>query len=75
MAMITAGAPKIPDELLLNQLKDGGVAVLPYGPEEEQMLVQVKRAGNKLQSTDICPCRFVKLIGKEGWEKEERNTE
>jgi protein-L-isoaspartate(D-aspartate) O-methyltransferase len=73
--MITAGAPKIPEELLLTQLKDGGVAVLPYGPHEEQMLVQVRRQGDNLQSTDICPCRFVKLIGKEGWEGEEENAE
>lgn len=74
--IITAGAPKIPEELLLNQLKDGGIAILPYGPQEEQMLVQVRRHGNKLESTDICPCRFVKLIGKEGWEKDdEQNAE
>ena len=65
--MITAGAPEIPRELLLNQLKDGGLAVLPAGPEDDQMLLEVRRDGNELKTTDICPCRFVKLIGKQGW--------
>ncbi len=68
--LITAGAPKLPETLLLNQLKDGGIAVLPIGPHDEQMLVQVRRVGDKLESTDVCPCRFVKLIGQEGWEQE-----
>jgi len=66
--LITAGAPQVPSEFLLSQLKDGGVAVLPSGPEEDQMLIEVRRDGRDLKITDICPCRFVKLIGKEGWE-------
>jgi protein-L-isoaspartate(D-aspartate) O-methyltransferase len=65
--LITAGAPKMPEALLLKQLKDGGIAVLPIGPHDEQMLVQVVRHGNKLQATELCPCRFVKLIGEGGW--------
>lgn len=65
--LITAGAPAIPKNLLLGQLADGGLAVLPVGPEDEQMLVLVRRQGQKLHTTDISPCRFVKLIGKEGW--------
>jgi protein-L-isoaspartate(D-aspartate) O-methyltransferase len=68
--LIAAGAPHIPDKLLRDQLADGGVAVLPIGPEDEQMLVVVKRDGAKLRTTDVCPCRFVKLIGQEGWEAE-----
>ncbi len=65
--IITAGAPEIPRELLLGQLKDGGLAVLPAGPEDDQMLLEVRREGSELKTTDICPCRFVKLIGKQGW--------
>jgi protein-L-isoaspartate(D-aspartate) O-methyltransferase len=65
--LIAAGAPELPKALLLNQLKDGGKAVLPIGPQDEQMLVEVVKRGDKLESTDICPCRFVKLIGEEGW--------
>jgi protein-L-isoaspartate(D-aspartate) O-methyltransferase len=67
--LITAGAPHIPDQLLLSQLRDGGIAIIPVGPHEEQMLVEVRRDGEKLISKNICPCRFVKLIGTQGWEK------
>lgn len=67
--LIAAGAPQLPRELLLSQLKDGGLAVLPFGPDDDQMLVEVRRAGDELNVTDICPCRFVKLIGKEGWDE------
>jgi protein-L-isoaspartate(D-aspartate) O-methyltransferase len=68
--LITAGAPHMPRQLLLNQLKDGGVAVMPVGPRDEQMLIAIHRSGDKLKTTNICPCRFVKLIGKEGWNQE-----
>ena len=70
--LIAAGAPQLPRALLLNQLKDGGIAVLPVGPQEEQMLVQVKRKVHGLVQSEICPCRFVKLIGQEGWAPEEK---
>lgn len=65
--LIAAGAPQLPRELLLNQLSDGGLAVLPVGEMDEQMLVSVRRSGNELKTTDVSPCRFVQLIGKEGW--------
>jgi protein-L-isoaspartate(D-aspartate) O-methyltransferase len=68
--LIAAGAPEIPRKLLLSQLKDGGVAVLPYGPDDEQVLVRVVRRGNDLHVGEICACRFVKLIGREGWAEE-----
>ena len=67
--LITAGAPDLPRHLLLGQLKDDGIAVLPVGPQDDQMLVEVRREGKELKVADVCPCRFVKLIGQEGWEK------
>lgn len=66
--LITAGAPAVPRKLLLGQLKEGGIAVLPVGPHEEQMLVEIRRQGDQLRLTDVCSCVFVKLIGQEGWE-------
>ncbi|HEX4053627.1 MAG TPA: protein-L-isoaspartate(D-aspartate) O-methyltransferase [Tepidisphaeraceae bacterium] len=68
--LVAAGAPRVPEALLKSQLADGGIAVLPVGPSDEQMLVEVQRLGDKLVSSDICPCRFVKLIGDEGWAEE-----
>jgi protein-L-isoaspartate(D-aspartate) O-methyltransferase len=70
--LVAAGAPQVPEQLLRDQLADGGLAVLPVGPEDEQMLVVVRRSGEKLTSEDVCPCRFVKLIGREGWATEEK---
>ena len=68
--LITAGAPELPRALLLSQLNDGGIAVLPVGPQDEQMLVEVTRSGRRLESKEICACRFVKLIGEAGWKEE-----
>jgi protein-L-isoaspartate(D-aspartate) O-methyltransferase len=67
--LITAGAPELPSNLLLGQLKEGGVAILPVGPQDDQMLVEVRRSATDLKTTELCACRFVKLIGEEGWEK------
>jgi len=68
--LITAGAPELPRQFLLSQLKDEGVAVLPVGPQDEQMLVEVTRSGRRLETREICACRFVKLIGEAGWKEE-----
>ena len=65
--LVAAGAPQMPSKLLQEQLADGGVAVLPVGPFDERMLQVVRRQGEELKVTDVCPCRFVKLIGDEGW--------
>src|ERR1700677_2748125 len=68
--LIAAGAPKIPEALLKAQLADEGIAVLPIGPADQQTLVEVHRKGDLLETVDICACRFVKLIGSEGWSEE-----
>jgi len=65
--LITASAPEIPEHLLRSHLIDGGVAVLPIGRGENQMLIEVRRVGDRLDTADLCPCRFVRLIGQEGW--------
>jgi protein-L-isoaspartate(D-aspartate) O-methyltransferase len=65
--LIGASAPRVPENLLRNQLADGGIAVLPVGEGEEQVLLEVRREGEKLLSSEVCLCRFVKLIGREGW--------
>lgn len=66
--LIAAGAPKIPADLLLSQLVEGGIAVIPVGPNDAQMLQKITRRGGELLSVNLCSCRFVKLIGQEGWE-------
>ena len=68
--LIAAGAPELPRNLLLEQLVDGGMAVLPAGPMEAQALMQVRRQGQELITTVLCGVRFVKLIGEGAWEEE-----
>jgi protein-L-isoaspartate(D-aspartate) O-methyltransferase len=72
--LITAGAPELPKKLLLEQLKDGGIAVLPVGPADEQMLVVARRKGDEFEMAEVVPCRFVKLIGQEGWGEEKSGS-
>jgi protein-L-isoaspartate(D-aspartate) O-methyltransferase len=66
--VVTAGAPKLP-EPLLEQLAIGGRLVIPTGPTSFlQMLVRVRRlAENDYRSEELCPVRFVPLIGAAGW--------
>jgi protein-L-isoaspartate(D-aspartate) O-methyltransferase len=66
--LITAGAPSMPADLLLSQLADGGVAVLPVGPMDAQMLLCIRRKGEELVRKDLCAVRFVKLVGEGAWE-------
>jgi protein-L-isoaspartate(D-aspartate) O-methyltransferase len=65
--LIAAAARAVPKQLLLEQLVDGGVAVLPVGDNTQQMLLRLRRDGNEMVSTDLCPCRFVDLIGQAPW--------
>jgi protein-L-isoaspartate(D-aspartate) O-methyltransferase len=67
--IITAASPRIPLPLT-EQLKDGGRLVLPLGESFSQMLTVVEKKGNKLESTEVCGCVFVPLVGKYGWRKE-----
>ncbi len=67
--IVTAGAPTVP-QTLLGQLADGGVLVAPVGEHAAQRLVRVRRRGRTFHETPGLGCRFVKLIGGEGWPDE-----
>ena len=66
--IVTAAAPGIPQGLL-GQLKVGGKLVIPIGTIYEQQLCQVlrKETGNVVKN--LGGCRFVPLIGREGWKE------
>jgi protein-L-isoaspartate(D-aspartate) O-methyltransferase len=65
--IVTAGAPDVP-KVLTDQLAVGGRLVIPVGSEEEQRLVKiVKGADGELETAASICCRFVPLIGKQGW--------
>ncbi len=65
----TAGAPKVPPDLLA-QLAIGGRMVIPVGSLYTQELYKITRQRNKNKIQDLGGCRFVSLIGKGAWEEE-----
>ncbi len=67
--MVTAAAPKIPQELL-DQLAVGGRLVIPVGSRWEQELLQVTKQKEGVTVKNLTPCRFVPLIGEEAWNEE-----
>jgi protein-L-isoaspartate(D-aspartate) O-methyltransferase len=67
--MVTAGSPDIP-QALLDQLAIGGRLVIPVGDAFVQDLIRVIKTEEGIKKEDLGGCRFVKLIGKYGWEKE-----
>ena len=64
--MVTAGAPDVPQSLCA-QLTIGGRLVVPVGGPSEQTLVHVRRTEGGIRRDDHLRCRFVKLLGAEGW--------
>lgn len=64
--IVTAASPKLP-QVLVDQLGEGGIIVVPVGPPDGQVLtIGTKRAG-KLETEESTTCIFVKLIGSEGF--------
>jgi protein-L-isoaspartate(D-aspartate) O-methyltransferase len=70
--VITAGAPRIP-EFVGQQLREGGVAVLPVGTDQEQALVRLVKTEKGLERSVLSGCTFVPLIGKGGWTATEKS--
>ena len=64
--IVTAAAPRIPDELR-EQLADGGRLVIPVGSRERQELILVVRNGEEWTERSDGPCIFVPLVGAGGW--------
>jgi len=65
--MVTAGAPHIPEQLK-QQLAPGGRLVVPVGDRLEQKVMRIVRRGvNEFSEEILLGCRFVPLIGQNGW--------
>jgi len=62
----TAGAPYMP-QTLVDQLAPVGRLVIPVGPVGDQTLVLAERTETGLKTEEVLKCRFVKLLGAEGW--------
>ncbi len=65
--IVTAGAPVVP-EVLLKQLKIGGILVIPVGDTHEQKMVTVLRASEtEFEKIVLDTFRFVPLVGDQAW--------
>jgi protein-L-isoaspartate(D-aspartate) O-methyltransferase len=64
--IVTAGAPHVP-EALVEQLKEDGRLVIPVGDQSIQDLKRFTRTKDGVKEESMGGCRFVKLIGKNGW--------
>ncbi|HJV64907.1 MAG TPA: protein-L-isoaspartate(D-aspartate) O-methyltransferase [Geomonas sp.] len=68
--LVTAGAPHVP-QCLVDQLAPGGKLVIPVGDRQDQRMVLVKKnLDGTVERLETEDCRFVKLIGKNGWNEE-----
>lgn len=65
--IVTAGAPFVP-EVMLKQLKLGGLLVIPVGDEKSQKMVTILRVGeNDFDRIELDTFRFVPLVGDQAW--------
>ncbi|MGO8689289.1 MAG: protein-L-isoaspartate(D-aspartate) O-methyltransferase [Thermoguttaceae bacterium] len=64
--LVTAAAQRAPEPLLA-QLAEGGILVVPVGSRSVQMLQAIRRLGDAFETVELSSCRFVPLVGAEGW--------
>lgn len=65
--VVTAGGPSVPRSLKDQLSPEGGVLVIPVGERGYQELVRVVRRGGGFTEENLGGCRFVPLVGEEGW--------
>jgi len=61
--IVSAASSKVP-EPLLDQLNDPGRLVIPVGDRFNQNLIVINKEDGRLQTSNICGCSFVPLVGK-----------
>ena len=61
--IVTCSPEKVPDPLV-EQLKEGGLMVVPVGERYEQTLYLFRKKGGKLESEKLLPTLFVPMTGK-----------
>lgn len=66
--VVSAAAPHVPQPLF-EQLREGGRMVIPVGPADAQELQLVGKQEGRAVVTVLEGCRFVPLIGGQGYEE------
>ncbi len=65
--IVGASGPHLPAGLLA-QLRPGGRLIMPVGADfDDQHIILATRQGSAFEQIDLGPCRFVRLLGKDGW--------
>jgi len=64
--VVSAASPRIPPSLL-DQLHEFGRMVIPVGPAHAQELQLVRKQADQVLFTSLEGCRFVPLIGEQGY--------
>lgn len=65
--LATGSLPDVPKSLL-GQLIEDGIFVGPIGSWYSQELVRIVYHANQFKRDVLCACRFVPLIGEDGWQ-------
>ena len=63
--MVACGAPEVPRPLI-EQLKEGGIMILPVGGGYYQKLIRVRKVDGKVVKEDHGGCAFVPMVGEYG---------
>ena len=67
--VVSAAAPQVPQPLF-EQLRESGRMVIPVGPAHAQELLLIRKQMGKPVVTNLEGCRFVPLIGSDGYRSE-----
>jgi len=65
--IVAAAAPQIPTALV-QQLSLGGRMILPVGTRESQVLQLIRKEEHEIVTSTLEGCRFVPLLGEEGFD-------
>jgi protein-L-isoaspartate(D-aspartate) O-methyltransferase len=64
--IVTAALPSVP-QILIDQLRPGGIIIAPVGEAKIQQLIAGEKKGDTLTQRHICGVRFVPIVGKHGF--------
>ena len=60
--LVTCGAPELPNELL-NQLKNGGILVIPVGDGKEQKMLKIRKdMEGEISKEEFGTFKFVPML-------------